>query len=485
VCFANKLLEGSTKMLGLGGWSETLIMFREFLEKTNNEGKHWDENKSQVVSELLELEERIADSLSSERFKDNWDTALFDGVKKEIEVLSEEYEYDIRSGSSPENMESDNDAVYIETSPRKLEKVDFNAFEKLIGLFENLKQGFDSCIENRDRWEERVEDFELKFEESKFYINLVGDLIQKMSGRRDDPYAEVSSSLLVNGIRSVVDIYSGVKGWEISFHTNTDEFSMSGKAASAISKILESCLFDIISLPVLNDNDNLTIELNITCKGSYLEVIVRDNYTHYLNDSEIDHDDPAAFYKGLLVVRNTLKDWGGLLWVEPGRGKEGRFKLTFPRTGNKTDYYVFDASGKEICIPSHCMEGIYKFDTDKVILEGSRYYMKSLDKEIPVFGMSELASEEINPGDENNYIIVIGLAEERIGIFSKDYGYNLEGVAGQLVEEHWASVSNYLLQIGDHDCAVLDVMLIFSRIEYLRGLEVAFEESGSVALDKV
>jgi hypothetical protein len=146
---------------------------------------------------------------------------------------------------------------------------------------------------------------------------------------------------------------------------------------------------------------------------------------------------------------------------------------------------VFDASGKEICIPSHCMEGIYKFDTDKVTLEGSRYYMKSLDKEIPVFGMSELASEEINPGDENNYIIVIGLAEERIGIFSKDYGYKLEGVAGQLVEEHWASVSNYLLQIGDHDCAVLDVMLIFSRIEYLRGLEVAFEESGSVALDNV
>ncbi|MCD6378984.1 hypothetical protein J7M07_00885, partial [bacterium] len=478
-------LEGSTRMLGLGGWSETLIMFREFLEKTNVECSRWDENKSQVVSEILEAEEQIADSLSSEGFKDNWDTSLFDGVKKEIEALAEECEQDTQSGSSAENMESDKGVVYIETFPRKLEKVDFNAFEKLIGLFENLQQGFDSCIENSDRWEERAEDFELKFEESKFYINLVGDLIQEMSGRRDYPSAEISGSLLVSGIRSIVDIYSGMKGWEVSFHTNTDKFSMSGKSASAISKILENCLFDIISLPVLNSDDNLTIELNITCKGSYLEVIIRDNYTRYLNDSEIDHDDPVAFYKGLRVVRNILKDRGGLLWVEPGRGKEGRFKFTFPRTGNETDYYVFDVSGKEICISSYSMEGIYKFDTDKVILEGGRYYMKSLDKEIPVFGMSELASEEINPGDENNYIIVIGSAEERVGIFSKDYGYKLEGVAGQLVEEHWASISNYLLQIGDHDCAVLDIMLIFSRIEYLRGLEVAFDGSGSVAIDTI
>jgi len=483
-CFANKLLEGSTRMLGLNDWSETLTLFRELLEKVNNEGVHWDENQSQVVSEILEIEERIGDSLSSEDFDNKWTPALFIGVKKEIEVLIEECKGSLQSGPSSEKTNLGKDSVYIEELPKKSGKTDINVFEKLIALLEELCRDFDSCIKNGDGWDERVEDFELKYEESKFYMNLMGDFIQRIADKKDQSSVEITSNLVVGGVRNIVDIYSKMKGWEINFHTNTDEFTMSGRAASAIVKIMKNCLFDISLLSVMDSNDNLMMEMDIACKGSYLEVVVRDNYARYLSDSEIDHEDPAAFYKGLLVIRNILKDWGGLLWVEPGKGKEGRFKFTFPRTPDKIDYYIIDVSGKEIGIPSRCMEGIYEFDPEKIVLEGGEYYLNSSDKKVPVFGMSELASEEINPGDEKNYIIVIGSAEERIGIFTKDCGYKLESISGQLVEEKWATISNYSLQMGERDCAVLDVPLLFSRIKYLRGLETAFEGSGSVAIER-
>ena len=56
-CFAGRLLEGSTRMLGLDEWCRTLEMFRELLERSLAAGRYWDEQVSQIVSETLETEE--------------------------------------------------------------------------------------------------------------------------------------------------------------------------------------------------------------------------------------------------------------------------------------------------------------------------------------------------------------------------------------------------------------------------------------------
>ena len=58
-CLATKLLEGSTSMLGIEPWSGTLTMFRELLDKSSRSNRCWDEQLSQIVSEVLETEEQV------------------------------------------------------------------------------------------------------------------------------------------------------------------------------------------------------------------------------------------------------------------------------------------------------------------------------------------------------------------------------------------------------------------------------------------
>jgi len=481
VCFANKLLEGSSRMLGLSGWSEALVSLRGFLEKVNNRGWTWDENKSQVISEIIEIEERITHSISSPDFQDNWDCAIFEGVKREIDLLGVECEQDVQSESISKSDSPGKESVYIDP-PHQMQYNgdDFNVFEELTGLFEYLRNEFKSCIDNNDLLDQMANKFELKFEESKFYMNLIGSIINKMTGRRIHSSAEISSRHLIAGITEVVNIYSKMKNRKIVFNTNSDEFLISGEAASAFAEIISNCISDIISLQT-DSEDDLTIEVDIICEGSYLEVIVRDDCKRYLEGSEIDQDDPAAFYKGLLFVRDILKDWGGLLWVEPGRSKEFRFKFTFPTGGDKTDYHVFKAMGNEICIPSRSMEVAGEYDPDKneIAFEDGRYYIDFNNRKIQVFGMRQLVSEEINSVDESSNIIIVGSAEKRIGIFSNDPGYRIEGLKAQHVEESWGSVSRYSLQIGDLGCVVLDIPMLFKRIDHLRSLETEFVGSVS------
>jgi hypothetical protein len=45
-CLATRLLEGSTRMLGLDGWSRTLKSFRALMEHSAGSGRCWDEQLS-------------------------------------------------------------------------------------------------------------------------------------------------------------------------------------------------------------------------------------------------------------------------------------------------------------------------------------------------------------------------------------------------------------------------------------------------------
>ncbi len=92
VCFAGRLLEGSTRMLGLDDWCRTLTMFRDLLERSLSAGRQWDEQVSQIVSEILEAEETaVAEIIADEDGEIEF--LHFGGLQQEIElVLSEPFE---------------------------------------------------------------------------------------------------------------------------------------------------------------------------------------------------------------------------------------------------------------------------------------------------------------------------------------------------------------------------------------------------------
>jgi len=89
-CLATRLLEGSTRMLGLDGWSRTLRMFRELLEKSAGSGRCWDEQLSQIVSEVLETEEQMAAEIFAGELEEIGRSDTFNGLQREIECIAGE-----------------------------------------------------------------------------------------------------------------------------------------------------------------------------------------------------------------------------------------------------------------------------------------------------------------------------------------------------------------------------------------------------------
>lgn len=85
-CFAGRLLEGSTRMLGLLGWSRSLTLLRELLERSAAAGRPWDEHISQIVSEILEAEEQAIDSLLADG-EGGVEDDRFGGFSQELEFL--------------------------------------------------------------------------------------------------------------------------------------------------------------------------------------------------------------------------------------------------------------------------------------------------------------------------------------------------------------------------------------------------------------
>jgi hypothetical protein len=207
-------------------------------------------------------------------------------------------------------------------------------------------------------------------------------------------------------------------------------------------------------------------------------VTLKDNAPNFLSDSRIDRDDAVAFYKGLIRVRGILKKWRCLLWVEPGNGKDGRFRFTFPRTSIMTDYRILESSGVQVALPSRCIEAVLDSTEYPVRRDGSGSHIEFNGKSIPVCGLNDLAAEEIDGGDEGDHIAVLGLAEKRLGVIFDGTGRKVEGIKEQLTDQEWAGVAESVLHIGEYEYPVLDAKLVLEKYGMIQGFDGSPEESG-------
>jgi len=480
-CLASKLLGGSARMLGLEDWSSTLAKFRDLLEKSIVSRKCWDEQLAQVVSEILETEEQVVAEILTGEVDGINQSEIFEGLQREIEVLLRE-----SVESAPDEMLSDQ---AIQECAEPCEEYDeqsegFSTLDRLIGSLYRVKDQFREYLEEQNRSEDMVRDLEHAFGESEFYIGLLGGILDKLgeSGKRF--HSKVSSNTALDGVRDFFDLHSRVRGWNAKLNTRSDNFSLEREAASALALVLEGCLFDVCRMYEERKDFNLVVDVDVTNEGSYLFAKITDNGPDFLCDSEIDRDDTVAFYKGLLDTRSLLEKWGGLIWVEPDQGKSIRFQFTLPHTTMKTDYHTFTASGNNLAVPYHCIEGLLHLDGREVLYDGNGRYIMVSGTRILVYHVDELAAGEVGPMGDSDYVIILGMAEKRAGIFSDGPGSKVEGILEQLTEGNWASLSRYYLHQGEDEYPVLDVQSVLERINYMQGLEGTLRESGSFASGK-
>lgn len=477
-CLATKLLEGSTSMLGLFDWSSALERFRKLIEACSVSGRCWDDNLSQIVSEILETEEQVvAEILTGE--VDEMDLGeTFEGLKKEIEALQVEL---IPGGECEAAPSLQFEPVPLEPAAESDDSRDgLSTLDMLLGSLNSLRERLNDYLEDENSGTDIVRDMEIVYGESEFFIGLVGDVMKRLGDGGGLFLSRVTSCTVRKGVQDFFHIMSRLRKWNAKLEIRSNDFTLDREAASALAVILENCLFDICRMYEGKKHD-LDVKVDISNEGSYLFVNINDNGPDFLSDTMVDGCDAVAYYKGLLCVRNLLEYWGGLLRVEPDGGKTGRFHFTLPYTNSMKEYYVFCPSGKKVAVPCHCTDTIVELEGKEVIFHGNCRYFVVNHVKVPVYGLDELAVEEVLTAEDGDHLVVIGLAEKRIGILSNGPVHSVRGVPDQLVEGNWAELTRYYLHVGEEEYPVLDVGAVLAKSDYLQDLEDSFEESGSFA----
>jgi hypothetical protein len=505
-CFAGRLLEGSTRMLGLDDWSRTLSMLRDLLEGAVSSGRCWDEQVSQIVSEILETEEQIVAELIAGDGGEI-DQEQFTGLQQELEVvLSEAKAGNAEPGDSngvtinPPD-ETDDEPIFelpsigrrggpAESKPVRAERsfssegdggnpYGFATIGRLQDSLRKIDYRLEECLSEGDSGDAAVRDLELAIGESEFFMALLGSMLSRVGGNRKTFRSKVSSSTVMDGLRDFIGIHSRLRNWKTELRTRTDDFSLERDAAIDMAVILENCVFDICRMSERGKRRDVSVKIDISGEGSYLTARVFDDACHFLSDSEIDRDDAVAYYHGLLQGRGLLRKWGALLWVEPGDDCEDRFRFTFPRTSVITDYHLIDSAGMTFAVPKHGVDSVIGISAIQMDGGSGGRAARIGGSRIPVCRMDELAADELGAGSEGDHVVIIGLAEKRIGIISDGSGRKVEGLIEQLTDSDWASLSRLTLHIGEREFPVLDVGLVLERYNWLQGLEEGVEETGS------
>ena len=476
VSLASRLLEGSTRMLGLSHWSKTIGAFGLFLEEAVQSRGCWDEQLSQIVSEMFEAEEMVLSEMRSGCFEAAHHPDLFEGLQRELDALK--FEYD--GGSPADGPDIGREQVSLSPGGDVVRHGEgFSVIDRLVGSLYQVKDQFREYIEDENKNAKTVRDLELAFGESEFYIGLLGGILHRLGDNRKPFLSKVASTTAMDGVSDFFNLHGKVRKWNAKLDTLSDDFPLEREAASTLAVLLENCVFDICRMHEDRTEFKLSINVEISNEGSFLMAKISDNGPDFLCDSEIDREDAFAYYPGLLSVRRVLNRCGGLLWVEPDRGRKGRLHFTLPHTTVTTVYRILTVSGTSCAVPAHAVDRIVPYSTLDITGDFPHRQVTLYDMKVPVFGMHELAPEKIDAECELSYIAVIGNAEKRVGIVSEGPGRSTEGVLEQLTEGSWASLIRQYLHHGEEEYPVLDVGLVLRKINYLQGFEGAPEESGS------
>ncbi len=476
VCLATKLLVGSTRMLGLSEWSRTLDMLKQLLERSVVAGRSWDELLSQVVSEILETEEQAVAEILTGDVEAIDTTGSFGGLQREIDVILKEV-FDADTGSDA-GMKS------ASLSIKKNEYLDepargFSTMRKLMESLERVSKGFAEYIESPARGEDKFGEIEHSFGESRFLIGLVENILKRLGSSNRSFLPTVTGATVLEGVRDFFNLHSRLRGWNACLETLADEFSMEQDPASALAQVLEHCLFDTCRMHECKRDAKLEVKVTVKDEGSFLVVTCSDNGADFMCDSEVDREDAAAFYPGLLSIRTILKRWMGLLSVEPEKGNAARFRFTFPLSGRRTTYRIITASAKQFAVQARSVESITEMNDSEFIREINKQYVIRAGERIPVYRLDELAAEEIGTAGDDSQVMFVGLADERVGIMIERENQRVEGIVEQLTEGNWASLTKQCLHLGEDEFPVIDARLVLEKARYLNRLDNIEEETGS------
>jgi hypothetical protein len=479
---ATKLLEGSARMIGMTDWGDVLSLFRELMENCVSSEMVWDDQLSQVVLDILESEERVVANLYHGDSSEVAASCNFISLRKEIELVLNEgkrlsQEKDLSEEKSEKTEEVSINENDQETEPPVNDRT-YSIMDGLTKSVQSIQDHLNDYLVESTMREEIVERLETDFGECEFLVSLVSNIVGELGEDGKHFCSRVSSKVISDGLNDFFAFYQQAEGWEAKLKVSSGDFYMDRDLASHLVFILGKCVYDICSRYKNESKFKLNVEVEIESKDYYLMVNVKDNGPDFLSDSELDKEDAVAFYKGLLEVKNLLEKIGGLLWVEPDDGQRARFRFTLLTSRKEGDYFIINASGKQVAIPSCNVADTIDVDESQIGGDQAEKYVVVKGTKLPFYSLEELASEKV--GSESTYdkLIIAGLVERRIGILCGGEIKREVCLEEQLIMEDWCGIADQTLHVGEREIPVLDVGKILTRADGLRSLGDELKEVG-------
>ena len=489
-CLATRLLEGSTRMLAFDSWSRTLRALRELMERAAGSGRRWDEQLSQIISEVLETEEQLSAEILAGEIEEVGRSERFAGLERELEVLKGEG--DSGNAAEPFSIARPEGAAESFSSPRPRSEATpesvaptepaacVSTFSRLVASLGRVRDMYQEMLDKPGS-DRLMKEIETAYGESEFFMRLGAESLRRMGRGRRAFQTRIASGIVLEGLKDFFDTHAKLRRWNARLATRSADLTLDGEMASALASILTSCVFDICKRYEMRDDIALEIGVDVRNEGSYLVARIQDNAPDFLSDSEIDRDDAGAFYQCLRDIRPRLESAGSILWLEPGGGNEGRFMFTLPRSRAKTDYLVFTASGKRFAAPRHAVDTMLDVAAVEIVRgEGCCAVMLS-GARVPVFAIEELAADDLEADGAPDRILVVGSADRRIGLFVAGAGRIFEAVAEQITGGSWGSLADGVLNIGEEEFPIIDARSVMRAANALLGAEGGPQEPGSYA----
>jgi hypothetical protein len=403
----------------------------------------------------------------------------FDGLLKEIECLATEPS---NAGVAQVSLPKAPRVEPVHVGEQSENATHVPTFTRLIDSLAAVRSMFQEYIDKPNRVDKVVRELEVAFGESEFFMGLAAETLRRL-GKNNKPFtAKISCGVVLDGLKDFFGTYMRLRRWSARLATRCNEFTLDRDNASSLAAILSGCIFDICRRYEARDELSLAIGVDIRSEGSYLVAKIQDNGPDYLGDSEIDRDDAGAFYQCFREVRSRLEGFGSLLWLEPGGGSDGRFMFTLPRMKTKTDYQLFTASGKRFAVASHAIDTTLDLNAVETKRGMGGRHVSMAGARVSVFAIEEIAVvDEFEASGTPDRVLIIGLAEKRVGLLVDGASRTVECLADQVTEGTWASLARSVLHIGEEEFPVIDAGLVLRMASSLQGIEGGPEEAGTYA----
>jgi len=263
VNLATRLLEGSTRMLGLTGWADTLSMLHELLIRGVAGGGQWDEKLSQVVSEVLESEEQMLAEILTGEVEDIDCTDLFSGLQKEIEyLLNEDFVEDGKRGTPGIEMKysSEPPTVDVEEPGRRYGS---KTIEIISNSVEEIRDRLDDFMTSGVIDDEAINSIETSFGQAEFAIAMLHNMVKRLKGNGHGFRAKVGSDRVVEVIKDFFSIYNKGEHWNAKLEADCGDFPMDLHYAKAVASASQAIILDVSRMFATRTEPELVIYIGM------------------------------------------------------------------------------------------------------------------------------------------------------------------------------------------------------------------------------